>query len=116
MRLFLIVEMRFIQGGLFTQLDQTVQSKLPFSVGELRVLSPGYLSKYLHEDTKNEDRKNVENFMDMLMEVFDIAITKDPVFLNSDQNFKYLIQFLIANRLKHYADFLQLYERDKNYF
>ena len=56
------------------------------------------------------------NSVEMLMEVFHISITKDPVFLNSDQNFKYLIQFLTSNRLKHYADFLELYERDKNYF
>ena len=56
------------------------------------------------------------HFVDFVLSIFDIAKTKDPVYLNSDQHFKFLLEFLSSNRMAHMADFLERYEKDKNYF
>lgn len=85
--------------------DGRMKSVEGLTVKDIEVVSPGCIVQCrktkLHE---------------LLMQIFDITTTKDPVFLNSDQNFKFLLEFLQCNDMEVVADFIEKYEKDKNYF
>lgn len=74
----------------------------PITVRDIKIMAPGYLTKYIPENSFNSLDNPIKmdlkkKWIEFLIEIFDIVITKEPVFLNSDQNFEYLMEFLKNN-------------------
>lgn len=88
----------------------------PITVGDMKIMAPGFITKYMTETGFNSLANPIKlelkkKWIEFLLEIFDIVITKEPVFLNSDQNFEYLMEFLKNNQMSHMADFLEKYEK-----
>ena len=68
------------------------------------------IKNYKNKDSPNEQRADFYN------EVFEICLTKEQIFLNSEGCFQNLIDFLIINDMLSIAEFLKLYEQEKNHY
>ncbi|KAM3144515.1 Vacuolar protein sorting-associated protein 13 [Paramecium bursaria] len=114
-KLFLIISLVGIKSGLnIFQNGRIISDNKGFVIEDIIISSPSMISTLI-KNYKNKDSPN-EQRADFYNEVFEICLTKEQIFLNSEGCFQNLIDFLIINDMLSIAEFLKLYEQEKNHY
>lgn len=79
----------------------------PFTIRFIRVISPRCFQMINYVDKS-------DNFVEFFKRNFELVRKLEPLYANSDQDFELFMSFLKFHEMKNYADFLEIYEKDKS--
>ena len=79
----------------------------PFTIRYIRVISPRcfQLINYVEKS---------DSFVEFFKRNFELVRKLEPLYANSDQDFDLFMNFLKFHEMKNYAEFLEIYEKDKS--
>lgn len=82
----------------------------PFTIRYIRAISPRcfQLINYVNYVEKSD------NFVEFFKRNFELVRKLEPLYANSDQDFELFMNFLKFHEMKNYAEFLEIYEKDKS--